>query len=285
MAREAQVDGKILLVDDDPNVLAGYVRQLRKRFDLTTAQGAEAALELLAAGPPFVVVVSDLRMPRMDGIEFLGRVRERSPDTIRVMLTGYADLTSAIAAVNQGSVFRFLTKPCETADLTKALVDGIRQYRLVTAERELLEKTLGGAVKLLTDLMALLKPDLAGRNSRIANLAKRLAVILAPGEIANIGLAALLSQIGLLALPDPRPPHLPRTPPCPRTGPPGGRPSPGGGGALGQHPPPGDGGPTGGPPAETLRRRRPSGGCARGRGTPHGGAHPQGGGGVRRADQ
>ncbi len=213
-------------------------------------------------------------------------MRERSPDTIRVMLTGYADLTSAIAAVNQGSVFRFLTKPCETADLTKALVDGIRQYRLVTAERELLEKTLGGAVKLLTDLMALLKPDLAGRNSRIANLAKRLAVILAPGEIANIGLAALLSQIGLLALPDPLVRRICR-----------GRPLPSEQASLGAgHPRVAAELLANIPRLETVAqlvalqqkrygRRRPSEDAPGARISPWGRASSRGGGGVRRADQ
>ncbi|NIQ03497.1 MAG: response regulator, partial [Nitrospinaceae bacterium] len=94
----------------------------------------------------FAVVVSDMRMPDMDGIQFLSRVREHYPQTVRMMLTGYADVKTAMNAVNEGNIFRFMTKPCPPEVFEKVLSAGIEQYRLITAERDLLERTLKGSV-------------------------------------------------------------------------------------------------------------------------------------------
>jgi DNA-binding NtrC family response regulator len=77
---------------------------------------------------PFAVIVTDERMPGMDGIQVLAKVREVMPDTVRVMLTGKYDIDTAIEPVNQGEIFRFLTKPCDTETFIKALEDGIKQY-------------------------------------------------------------------------------------------------------------------------------------------------------------
>ena len=112
---------KVLFVDDEPNVLAAYERQLRKQFDVVTMQGGEAGLQAVTMSGPYAVVVSDFRMPNMDGIEFLSRVKGISPDTVRMILTGYADVQTAIEAVNEGNVFRFLTKQCPPDSLAKAV--------------------------------------------------------------------------------------------------------------------------------------------------------------------
>ena len=103
---------KILLVDDDRNILSGYQRVLRKAFDLETALGGEEALRLLTMDGPFSLVVADMQMPGMSGLELLDKAQTVSPDTIRIMLTGNTDQKTAADAVNQGQVFRFLTKPC-----------------------------------------------------------------------------------------------------------------------------------------------------------------------------
>jgi DNA-binding NtrC family response regulator len=115
----------------------------------TTATSGKAGLERLSSDGPFAVVVSDMRMPEMNGAAFLAQVRERAPDTVRVLLTGQADLDSAIAAVNEGQIFRFLTKPCAPEMLISSLRAAEEQHRLITAERVLLEQTLHGAVKAL----------------------------------------------------------------------------------------------------------------------------------------
>ena len=102
---------KILLVDDEPDVLTGYERVLRKRFSVETAPGGEQALALLESQGPYAVLVADQRMPGMTGVEFLAAAKAVKPQAARLMLTGYADLQDLTAAVNVGEVQYYLTKP------------------------------------------------------------------------------------------------------------------------------------------------------------------------------
>ncbi len=193
---------KILFVDDEQNILDALRRQLRKRFTFDTALGGEEGLKLLKQKGPYAVVVSDLRMPKMDGIEFLRLTKELSPDTVRMMLSGHADLTNAINAVNEGNIFRFLTKPCPVDRLCKALQDGIDQYRLIRAEKELLDDTLKGSIKVLTDLLAIVNPEAFGRASRVRALVKDLANYMALPDTWQIETAALLSHVGFVTMPE-----------------------------------------------------------------------------------
>lgn len=134
------MDEKILFVDDEANALAGYERNLHREFLVTTATGGEQALEALNANGPFAVIVSDMRMPGMNGAELLARVRANSPDTVRMLLTGHSDLNAAISAVNEGQIFRYLTKPCEKSVLVEAVKSCIEQYRLRSNEKALIKK-------------------------------------------------------------------------------------------------------------------------------------------------
>jgi CheY-like chemotaxis protein len=188
-------------VDDEPYVLEGLRLNLRRSFDIATAGGGAEALELVSRGPPFAVIVSDMRMPGMDGATFLARARELAPETVRILLTGHADLDSALAAVNEGQVFRFLTKPCPAEQVRDALEQGAEHHRLVVAERELLEKTLTGAVKALADILAMTSPGAFGRASRLLRIVTGLCQRLQPMDRWAIEVAAQLSQIGFVALP------------------------------------------------------------------------------------
>jgi DNA-binding NtrC family response regulator len=123
---------KVLFVDDDLNILEAYKRQLRRQFQIDTARGAEEGLSAISTGGPYAVVVSDLRMPGMDGNQFLARVKEIAPKSIRIMLTGYADLKTAMDAINRGNIFRLLTKPCAKEILAEALETAIEQYKINT---------------------------------------------------------------------------------------------------------------------------------------------------------
>ncbi|MCU0560755.1 MAG: SpoIIE family protein phosphatase [Desulfobacterales bacterium] len=135
------MSNRVLLVDDDPNILAAFKRQLRKKADIETAASGAAGLEILKGGGPFAVVVTDYCMPEMNGIEFLAQVRRVSPDSVRMMLTGSADLAAAIQAVNQGNIFRFLTKPCASEELLEVLKAGIEEYRRIHRERKFNKRT------------------------------------------------------------------------------------------------------------------------------------------------
>ena len=192
---------RILCVDDERNVLDGLRRTLRRDFEVEVAQGGEVALGLLGRDDGFAVVVSDLRMPGMDGITFLSRVRERVPDATRVLLTGNADLRAAIAAVNEGNIFRFLSKPCPATTLISALTAAAKQHQLVTAERVLLQQTLLGSVKMLTEVLALASPTAFGRAMRVTQRAGAVAEQLGEPERWKMEMAAMLSQVACITLP------------------------------------------------------------------------------------
>ncbi len=192
---------RILLVDDDPNILSALGRHLRKVFDLETALGPGEGLKAVEEQKPFAVIVSDLRMPQMDGIQFLSRIRKVAPDTVRMMLTGNADLEAAIEAVNEGNIFRFLTKPCPPETLTKVLNAGVEQYKLVQSEKELLEKTLRGSVKVLTDIISILSPVAFGRASRVRRIMSQLTEKLGVKDAWRFELAGMLSQTGCVTIP------------------------------------------------------------------------------------
>ncbi len=196
------MDEKILFVDDEQNILDAFKRQLRKRFQFDTALGAEQGLKALKEKGPYAVVVSDLRMPKMDGIEFLRLTKELAPETVRMMLSGHADLTNAINAVNEGNIFRFLTKPCPIDRLAKALQDGIDQYRLIRAEKELLDNTLKGSIKVLTDLLAIVNPEAFGRASRVRTLVREVAGYMGIDDTWQLETAALLSHVGFVTIPE-----------------------------------------------------------------------------------
>ncbi len=133
---------RLLLVDDEPSILRALKLLLRRSYQVTTACDGAQGLEAFRRQGGFPVVVSDLRMPGMDGIEFLARVKERDSHTVRVLLTGNVDLHAAVDAVNRGHIFRFLLKPTAAPVLEKALQDAFEQYRLITADRLLLQRKL-----------------------------------------------------------------------------------------------------------------------------------------------
>ncbi len=191
---------RILCVDDDPNILQAYQRALRKQFHIEPALGGEAALLAVKDQGPYAVVVADMRMPGMDGVQLLSKVKQLAPDTVRMMLSGNADQQTAIDAVNEGCIFRFLTKPCPPETFAKALQAAIEQHRLITAERELLTKTLGGTIKVLTEVLGLVNPIAFGRASRVHRLVGRLCKQLVAEKSWLIEIAALLSQIGCVSV-------------------------------------------------------------------------------------
>jgi CheY-like chemotaxis protein len=189
-------------VDDEPSLIESMKRHLRADFDITAAGGGDEALSILGKiEQPFAAIVSDQRMPGMDGIEFLSLAKDIAPDSVRIMLTGYADQDTAIEAVNQGSIFRFLIKPCQPHIMARALRDAVRQYELVTSERELLEKTLTGSIQALVDMLALASPVAFRRAARLRDLATRICTMMRISDSWQISAAATLSHIGYITLP------------------------------------------------------------------------------------
>lgn len=194
------MNNNVLFVDDDVNILQGYQRTLRRQFEVETADSGMAALKLLDAGKSYAVVVSDMRMPGMDGLQFLQAVKARTEDSVRIMVTGNTDQQTAIGAINEGDVFRFLTKPCEPQTLVKTVQDALEQYRLVQAEKELLEGTLAGAVGALGDTLGLVNPEAFGRIDRLKDLIAALGPAVGFGPAWKAGVLATLSQLGCVIL-------------------------------------------------------------------------------------
>ncbi len=191
---------KILMVDDEVNVLAGYQRLFRHEFQIDIAAGGVAALKMLESVGPYAVVVSDMRMPEMDGARLLTKIKQVAPDTIRIMLTGDADIHNAVSAVNEGSIFRFLTKPCNRDSLGHALTAGLMQYRLLTAEKDLLENTLQGSIQVLTEVLSLVNPAAFGRALRVRRYIHQVATRMALASPWRFEVAAMMSQLGCVTL-------------------------------------------------------------------------------------
>jgi response regulator RpfG family c-di-GMP phosphodiesterase len=193
--------GKVLLVDDEPNILSGFNRHLRNEFELATAAGGEIALQALTDQGPFAVIVSDMQMPGMNGIQLLAEFEKRAPETVRIMLTGNADQGTAAQAINSGHIFRFLTKPCTPEDLARTITDALAQHRLITAEKELLQRTLGGAVKVLVDVLAIVDPDSFGRATKLRDWMRKMVVELKLHNTWSLDLAAMLAFLGYVTVP------------------------------------------------------------------------------------
>jgi response regulator RpfG family c-di-GMP phosphodiesterase len=191
---------KILFVDDEPAFLTGYELMLRPDFEIDTAVGGERGLAALRDHGPYAVVVSDMRMPGMNGAQFLARVRQSAPHTIRMILTGYTDISAAMDAVNEGNIFRFLAKPCEKDVLSKAIASCLVQHRLLTAEKELLENTLMGSIKVLTDVLCAVSPEAFGKSIRITRCVRHLLAKFHPPSSWCFEAAAMLSQLGCIVL-------------------------------------------------------------------------------------
>jgi response regulator RpfG family c-di-GMP phosphodiesterase len=191
---------KILFVDDEASVLDGYRRLLHKEFTIETAIGGEHGLSVIKERGPIAVVVSDMRMPQMDGVQFLSRAKILAPDAVRVILTGFADIQTAIDAVNEGNIFRFLTKPCPKENLAKAVLGALTQHRLIVAEKELLENTLRASIQVLTEVLGITNPAAFGRAMRLRRCVQHVVAKLNLGSPWQFEVAAMLSQLGCVTL-------------------------------------------------------------------------------------
>lgn len=201
---------RVLLVDDEPLVLEGLRRSISTEFVADLAGGAEVGLEKLRKDGPYPVVVSDMRMPGMDGAEFLATVRTISPDSIRVMLTGHNDMEAAARAVNEGMIFRFLTKPVTTRKLLFTLRECAVRYHAARLEKEQLKITVTALEQLdLGTLTALARAIdakskwTAGHSERVTNLALKMghAMGLPAKSLEIIHRGGLLHDIGKIGTP------------------------------------------------------------------------------------
>lgn len=191
---------RILCVDDEPRVLDGLARLLRNDFEVVTEVGGPAALRRLYEDRGFSAIICDMFMPGINGVGVLREARNLAPAISRILLTGQPDLPSVVSAVNDGEIFRFLTKPCKSDRLKAVLDQAVAQHQLITAERELLENTLHGSVQALVEVLALSNPAVFGRATRVRSLVSDLAGLIGYRDRSQMEMAAVLSQLGVVAL-------------------------------------------------------------------------------------
>ena len=191
----------ILLVDDEQRLLAGLRRQLRAKFDVMTALSGEQALKILGNRDDIAVVVCDMHMPEMTGIEVLAEFSKQSPATSRIMLTGNVSQDCAVDAINQCHVFGFLNKPCTTDALIEMISDGLAHYRLLVREKDLMETSLAGSIKLLSDVVSLTDPSISIYFRKVGYWAKILFPHLADVSRWELDFSVMLAPLGRMFVP------------------------------------------------------------------------------------
>ncbi len=156
----------LLLVDDEANILASLIRLLRPMgYRIFTAESGAQGLEILAQ-QSIDLVVSDMRMPEMNGVQFLEQVRQQWPETMRILLTGYAEIGTTIAAINKGQIYRYISKPWEDNDIILAIQLAL-QHKLLEREKLRLEALTQQQNEELKDLNANLEEKIMLRTEEL----------------------------------------------------------------------------------------------------------------------
>ena len=195
------MNNKVLLVDDEVNILNSYRRTLRNHFAFDVANSGAQALQMLSKDPNYAVIVSDMQMPNMNGIELLKKTKEISPNTVRMMLTGNADQKTAIDAVNIGDIFRFINKPCPPATLAQNITAGIKQYNLIISEKVLLNQTLKGVINVLNEVLTVVNPNIYSHITKLKKYMMNLAKALKLPKTWWFEPMIQLSQLGYIMFP------------------------------------------------------------------------------------
>ncbi len=193
---------KILIVDDDKLLLGSLKRLLHSEYVTATAESGEEGLDIIRRDKSFSVIISDYQMYGMKGSTFLALARDVSPNTVRIMLTGKADLQTAIDSINKGNIFRFVNKPVQKEQFIPIIRDAVEQHKLLLSEKMLLEGTVKGAVKILTDILAMTNPEAFRLSSEIRDMMKRIGRRFNCRNIWEFEMSGMLSQIGCVAVPD-----------------------------------------------------------------------------------
>lgn len=191
---------EIMMVDDDENLLSSLRRQVHGKFSASCVESPTRALEIFDKYGPFAVIVSDMKMPGMSGIELISEIRKRSPNTVAIILTGDGDVQTAARAVNESQVFRFLNKPCDSSVLLESIGLALEHYRLATAEADLLNKTLAGSVRMLTQVLSMAMPEAFGLSQEAKSLTGEISRDLKLDTIWQAEMAAMLMRIGMVAI-------------------------------------------------------------------------------------
>jgi len=197
----------ILIVDDEINILKAFKRNMPTSLHVDYCDNPLEALEMLKK-KEYAVVISDINMPQMNGIEFINKVMSTYPDTIRVILTGYANVDYAVEAINKGHVFRFLSKPVHINMLIKVINDSLEQSQNTLARKQLYslniqKEQMEAMVNALAKVVELRDPYTSGHQSRVSEMAVKIAKKLGWDNDRTLGLslASMVHDIGKIYVP------------------------------------------------------------------------------------
>jgi len=166
---QAEVPATVLFVDDEANILSSLKRLFRPLgYRIFTAEGGAAGLQVFEQNP-IDLVISDMRMPEMNGAEFLEKIRAKWPDAVRILLTGYADVGSTIAAINKGEIYRYIAKPWDDNDIVLTVKHALERKNL-ELEKQRLEALTLKQNEALKDINANLEAKVRDRTERCARL-------------------------------------------------------------------------------------------------------------------
>ncbi|MEK9772039.1 MAG: response regulator [Opitutae bacterium] len=193
---------KVLFVDDEPAILKGFKLNLGRKYQVFLAESGRDGLRILEEDGPFQVIVSDFSMPGMNGADFLEKFREKNKEVVTMLLTGQANFDDLCEVVRRGEIFRLLGKPCSPETLDKNLQQALRQFELISAEKELLEKTLNGAIGAMTSLLSAANPLFFGRAQRVKALAREIAKEMSVAHEWRLEVASDFCYLGYLTLPE-----------------------------------------------------------------------------------
>lgn len=197
-------DRRVLIVDDEPTVLSGIERRLGERFPLTTCNSPVEAVEILKQSSEFAVVVTDMRMPELDGLQFIAKANAVSPDLIFIMLTGNQDLATLVEAVNSRRIFRYLTKPCGSDELAAAIDAALSKYGDAETERQMLRATFSGAVDVMSDLLNATHPLIGAIGERVKYLVPLACKLAGWNKSAELEIASRMCLVGFSTLSAPQ---------------------------------------------------------------------------------
>ena len=190
-----EVKYDVLFVDDDPNILRAIRRNLRGKFEICISETVEDALYKIQEFD-FPIVVSDMKMPGMNGADFLIQVKEKLPNAIRILLTGESGLEEAIKAINESDIYKFLTKPCPTDKLVSTLDSALRLYQSAHIEQIIMDKSVKGFVYIISDLMNIISPEIFKKSRDVARIAKSSQTNFPIKDLWSFEVASLVMYLG-----------------------------------------------------------------------------------------
>ena len=192
---------KILLVDSNPFTLAETQRALSTDYAIQSAMNVADGLRLLQQSGPFQIVLSELQLGEASGVKFLTDVKNTSPATIRIVLAAPTTVAVVVDAVNEAAVFQVLTKPCPAPKLRQAIENALRRHSEAILERELVDRTLAGAITVLSEVLSAVDPLSFGRSMAMRQNLRSLAKEIEMRSTWELEVAAMLCNVGLITIP------------------------------------------------------------------------------------